>query len=442
MGFPRVVIIGGGFAGLNAAKELKKADVNLLLLDKANHHLFQPLLYQVATAALSPGEIALPIREILAKNANTTVLMADIVKIDKQKQEVIAANGDTYPFDYLILAPGATHSYFGKPEWEPLAPGLKTLEDALHIRERILLSYERAERCDSISQAARFLRFIIVGGGPTGVEMAGAIAEIARKSLYKNFRRIKPEHTKIYLIEGTDCVLPTYPKSLCVKAKKALEKLGVEVILNTRVTNVTSEGVWLGEKFLESPNIIWAAGNEAAPLLKTLGVPLDRSGRVIVQKDLTIPGHSNIFVIGDAASYTDETGKNLMGVAPVAIQEGRYVARLISKRIDPNDRPAFKYFDKGMIATIGRAKAIGVVGKIKLSGLIAWMAWGFIHIMYLISFPNKLQVFIEWCFLYLANERRIRLITRSISDDEDPLYRVQTIPKNAYLIKDSNNTKS
>ena len=438
MGYPKVIIIGGGFAGLNAAKALKKAKLEVLLLDKSNHHVFQPLLYQVATAALSADNIASPIRKILAKQANTTVLLADITAIDKQKKEVIAANGDRYAYDFLIVAPGARHSYFGNSDWEPLAPGLKTVSDAINIRERILLSYERAERCDSISHAARFLRFVIIGAGPTGVEMAGAIAETARKSLISNFRNIKPEQTKIYLIEGESQVLPSFPKELAIKAQHDLEKLGVEVLLKTLVTKVTPDGVWLGDKFLESPNIIWAAGNQASPLLKTLDTPLDRAGRVIVGPDLSLPGHPEIFVIGDAAHNLDKNGKPLPGIAPIAIQQGLYAARQIAKKTKPENRKPFSYFDKGMMATVGKAKAVAMVGKLKISGYLAWLAWCFIHILYLISFTDKIHVLFQWFYLYIFDSRRIRLIIRPVSDNDDPLYtEEQKIPKSKRFIEDA-----
>lgn len=418
----KVIIIGGGFGGLNAAKALKKANINLLLLDKSNHHLFQPLLYQVASAALSPGNIAIPIREVLAKQKNATVLLADIVKIDKDKKEVFASNGDTFPYDYLILAPGANHAYFGHPEWENYAPGLKTIYDAITIRERVLLSYERAERCDDPAEAEKFMRFVIVGGGPTGVEMAGAIAEIAHKSLVSNFRKIKPEQTKVYLIEGMDQVLPSYPKSLAEKAKKALEKLGVEVLLKTFVIDVTPDGVHLGDHFLEASTIIWAAGNEASPILKSLNVPLDRYGRVIVEPDLSIPEHPEIFVIGDAACLKDKEGNPLPGIAPVAIQEGKYVAKIINQNVPKNQRKPFYYFDKGTMATIGKAKAVAKIGKIKISGYFAWLAWCFIHILYLISFSNRALVMFQWFYLYITNQRRIRLITRAVSEKNAPLH--------------------
>lgn len=422
MGNPRVIIIGGGFGGLNAAKKLKKAPVEVLLIDRANHHLFQPLLYQVATAVLSSSNIASPIREILAKQANATVLLADVVQINKESREVITANGERYPYDYLILAPGARHSYFNHPEWEPFAPGLKTLDDALAIRERIILSYERAERCKDHKEALRFLHFVVIGGGPTGVEMAGAIAEIAHLSLVRNFRNIKPEESKIYLIEGRDQVLPSYPKKLAIKAEKALQKLGVEVLLNTFVTNVIPDGVEIGNRFIESPNVFWAAGNQASPLLKTLDIPLDRSGAAIVNPDLSIPGFPNVFVIGDAAFCKDKEGNQLPGVAPVAIQQGKYVAKLI-KRNEPTDkRKPFVYFNKGNMATIGKNKAVATVGKLQLSGYFAWLAWCFIHIAFLISFTNRFLVMIQWSYLYLFNQRRIRLITRPVSDFDDPLH--------------------
>lgn len=418
MNMPTVIIIGAGFGGLNAAQGLKKAPVRLLLIDKTNHHLFQPLLYQVASAALSPANIASPIRDILAKQDNATVLLADIVEIDLKNRRVVSANGDLFAYDYLILSPGSSHAYFGHPEWETFAPGLKTLSDALRIRERILLSYERAERCDNPHEAERFMRFVIIGAGPTGVEMAGAIAEIAHQSLVRNFRHIKPEQTKIFLVEGGSRVLPAYSEDLSEKALRDLEKLGVEVLLDSPVTQVAAEGVWLNDRFLESRNILWAAGNQAAPLLKSLHIPLDRWGRAIVNSDLSIPGYPEAFVIGDAACFRDQSGSPLPGIAPVAIQQGRYVAKLIR---NPEQRKPFHYFDKGMMATIGKAKAVAMVGKIHLSGYIAWLAWGLIHIVYLISFASKLQVMFQWFYLYLFNQRRIRLITRPVSDKDDPL---------------------
>lgn len=418
----KVIIVGGGFAGLNAARGLKSAEAEILLIDRANHHLFQPLLYQVATGALSSSNIAVPIRAVLAKQANAKVLLADIVAIDKGKKEVVVANGDTYSYDILILAPGATHSYFSHPEWEKFAPGLKTLGDALEIREKVLLSYERAERCKTAEEAEKFMHFVIVGGGPTGVEMAGAIAEIAHQSLTRNFRKIRPEQSRITLIEGLDQILPAFPQKLAERAKKDLESMGVEVLVKTFVTSITEKGVWIGERFIETPNIIWAAGNEASSILQSLGIPLDRNKRAIVKSDLSIPGHPEIFVIGDAACALDKNGKPLPGIAPVAIQQGQYVAKLIRKKIPSDQRKPFSYFDKGMMATIGRAKAIAKVGKLQLSGYLAWLAWCFIHVFYLITFANRLFVLIQWFWLYLLNERRNRLIIFPVSEENEPIH--------------------
>lgn len=419
----KVIIVGGGFAGLNAAQKLKRADVDLILFDRTNYHLFQPLLYQVATAALSSSNIAIPIREVLAKQANATVLLADIEAIRKETREVVVSNGDSYSYDYLILAPGASHHYFGHPEWENYAPGLKTLSDAVKIRERILLSYERAERCTDPQEAAKFMRFVIIGGGPTGIEMAGAIAEIAHKALVRNFRNIKPEQTKIYLIEGTSQLLPTFSKKLGDKAQRYLEAMGVVVLLNTLVTQVTPEGVWFKDKFLEASDIIWAAGNIASPLLKSLDVPMDRSQRVIVNPDLSIPGHPEIFVIGDAACCQGKDGASLPGIAPVAIQQGKYVAKLIRDNLPVDKRKPFEYFDKGMMATVGKAKAVGSIGKLHFSGYLAWLAWCFVHIAYLISFSNRLFVMLQWIYLYIFNQRRIRLIINSVDEKDEPLHR-------------------
>lgn len=420
MRYTKVIIVGGGFGGLNAAKALNQNHIQLTLFDKANHHVFQPLLYQVATAALSPGNIASPLREILAKQNNVTVYMAHVVNVNTEKKSIQVASGDEFLFDYLILAPGARHSYFGHPEWESFAPGLKTLNDALSIREKILLSYERAERCDSISQASNYLRFVIVGGGPTGIEMAGAISEVARKSLIENFRHIKPEHSEIYLVEGEKQLLPgSFPEKLAKKAYNYLEKMGVKVLLNTKVTNVTAEGVWLGDKFLECPNVLWAAGNQASSLLKTLNVPLDRAGRAIVNQDMSIPGQPDVFVIGDAASARDEQGHTYPGIAPVAIQQGRYLSKIISKGIPPSERSPFKYHDKGTMATVGKGKAIAMVGSLQMSGITAWSAWCFIHILYLISFSNRILVLLQWTMWYFTNRRRVRLITRPVVDSFD-----------------------
>ncbi|MCB1117230.1 MAG: NAD(P)/FAD-dependent oxidoreductase [Chlamydiia bacterium] len=419
MGFTRVIIVGGGFGGLNAAKGLRKAKIDLILLDKKNHHLFQPLLYQVASAALSPADIAIPLREILRDHKNTTVLMGDVIDIDKEKRCITLGNGETMHFDFLVIAAGARHSYFGNDQWEKFAPGLKTVSDALNIRERLLTSFEKAERCDSIKEASKYLNFVIIGAGPTGVEMAGAIAEIAHKTMIRNFRRIKPEKARIYLLEAAPRVLPPYPEKLSKRAYKDLEKMGVSVMTSKRVTNVTDEGVQLEDGFIESKNVIWAAGNQAAPLLRTLDADLDRQGRVIVEKDLSLPGSPEIFIIGDAAHVLSKKGEPIPAVATAAIQEGAYVAHIIKRRIPKPLRPAFKYFDKGSMATIGRAKAVAYFGKIKFAGLLAWCAWGFIHIIYLIGFRNRFSVGLNWFFHYFSGIRGARLIHKSIEEEKD-----------------------
>ncbi len=419
MGYTRVVIVGGGFGGLNAAKALKKAKVDLLVVDKTNHHLFQPLLYQVATAALSPGEIGTPIREILRKQENTSVIMGEVVGVDKNLKQIVLKNGDRIDYDYLVLAVGARHSYFGNDKWEAFAPGLKTNVDALKIREQILISFEKAERMDRISEAAKYLNFVVIGGGPTGVEMAGAIAEISHETLFKNFRRIKPEKSHIYLIEATPYILPSYPQPLSVHAKKDLESLGVHVLTGKKVTNITEEGVQVDNQFIVSQNVIWAAGNQASPLLKTLDVPLDRQGRAIANPDLTIPGYPEIFVIGDAACAMGKEGKPIPGIAPPAIQEGKYVGRMIKENLPPDQRPPFRYLDKGYMATIGRSKGIAVLGKFQMTGFLAWIAWCFIHIAYLIGFRNRIGVMLEWFTIFVTGQRGVRLINRPI-DQEIP----------------------
>lgn len=419
MGFTRVIIVGGGFGGLNAAKNLRKAKIELILIDKKNHHLFQPLLYQVASAALSPADIAIPLREILRDHKNTTVLMGDVVDVDREKRLITLGNGETMHFDFLVIAAGARHSYFGNDQWEKFAPGLKTVSDALNIRERLLTSFEKAERCDSIQEANKYLNFVIIGAGPTGVEMAGAIAEIAHKTMIRNFRRIKPEKARIYLLEAAPRVLPPYPEKLSKRACKDLEKMGVSVMTGKRVTNVTDQGVELEDGFIESKNVIWAAGNQAAPLLRSLDADLDRQGRVLVEKDLSIPNSPEIFVIGDAAHVLSKKGEPIPAVATAAIQEGAYIAQIIKKRIPKQLRPRFKYFDKGSMATIGRAKAVAYFGKIKFAGFLAWCAWGFIHIIYLIGFRNRFSVGLNWFFHYFSGIRGARLIHKSIEEEKD-----------------------
>lgn len=410
----KIVVIGAGFGGLNAVKALKRVDAEILLIDRTNHHVFQPLLYQVSTAALSVENIASPIREILRHQQNVTVIMANVEEIETQNQQVVLGNGKKIHYDYLILAPGARHSYFGHDEWEADAPGLKTVSDALRLREQLLFAFEKAERSENPAEAENDLHFAIIGAGPTGVEMAGSMAEFAHRTLFKNFRRIHPERAKIFLLEGADQILPAYPKRLAQKAQRDLEELGVTVMLNTFVTEVTPQGVRIGDSFLPTPNVIWAAGNEASPLLKTLKVPLDKQGRVVVEADLTIPGHTNVFVIGDAAAFKTVQGRFLPAIAPVAIQQGRYVAKVIKNKISPQQRKPFVYLDKGMIATIGKGKAVAMLRKLQFSGFIAWLIWCFIHIMYLISFRNRSLVMMQWLFLYATERRQGRVIARPI----------------------------
>lgn len=415
----KVVVIGGGFAGLNIIQPLRKAHLDILLIDKKNHHVFQPLLYQVASAALSPADIATPLREIFSTQKNTTVIMGTAEKVDKKNKRIFLVNGDVISYDYLVIAAGASHSYFGNDHWEALAPGLKTITDAIQIRERILVCFEKAERMDSISKAEEFLNFVIIGAGPTGVEMAGAIAEIAYKTLFKNFRRIKPEKSKIYLLEGASRILPPYPEKLSIKAKKSLEKMGVRIITGKLVTNISEEGVQVGEEFIPSRNVIWAAGNQAAPILKTLDVPLDRQGRAIVESDLSLKDHPEIFVIGDAACSFGKNRQPLPAIAPVAIQQGRYVSNLIKNRTPKEKRPPFRYFDKGSIATIGTNKAVGYIGKILISGFFAWLTWGFIHVFYLVSYRSRFNVMLNWVFHYLTGLRGARLIHQSLDQKKN-----------------------
>lgn len=413
----RVVVLGGGFGGLNTVKALSKAKLDLLLIDKANHHLFQPLLYQVATAALSPAEIAYPLREVFSKQKNTTVVMGEVTRIDKEKKQLFLANGDIIGFDSLVIATGARHSYFGNNQWEPFAPGLKTIADALKIRENILISFEKAERMNNPKEASKYLNFVVIGGGPTGVEMAGAIAEIARTTMKNNFRRIQPEKSQIFLVEALPHILPVYSEKLSKSAQKDLESLGVKVITGKKVTDISEKGVQIEELFIESSNVIWAAGNQASPLLQTLNTPLDRQGRVIVEQDLTLPGHPEIFVIGDASHAKEQEGKPLPGTAPVAIQQGKYVAKILKEALPFSKRPAFHYFDKGSMATIGKGKAIAAIRKVEFTGFLAWLGWGFIHIAYLVGFRNRFRVLMEWIVVFISGQRGVRVISGDIDKE-------------------------
>ncbi|MGA2369592.1 MAG: NAD(P)/FAD-dependent oxidoreductase [Candidatus Korobacteraceae bacterium] len=407
---PRVVIVGGGFGGLKAAESLARLPVQITLVDRKNHHTFQPLLYQVATAGISPAEIAAPIRDVLHKHENVEVLLGEVRGFDLQRRTV-QVHGFELGYDYLVVAAGATHAYFGHDEWEPFAPGLKTIEDALEIRRRILLAYELAEREAALTGTHRPLNFIVVGAGPTGVELAGTLAEIARKSLAENFRNIDPAKTRVLLLEAGPSVLSTYPEDLRASAVKQLEHLGVEVRTNSAVSDVRSGQVWIGNEIVPAEVVLWAAGVSASPLGVALGASVDRAGRVFVEPDLSIPGHREVFVIGDLATLKDEHGKLLPGVAPVAMQQGKFVARQIAADLGGNSREAFHYLDKGSLATIGRAAAIAQLGKVHLSGFIAWVTWLFVHIMFLIGFRNRILVMIQWAWSYLTYERGARLIT-------------------------------
>lgn len=406
----RVVIVGGGFGGLSAAHGLKSLPVEVTLVDRANHHVFQPLLYQVATATLSPGDIAAPIRWILSKQRNARVLMADATAVDLTRAIVSTTAGEL-PFDFLVLAPGATHAYFGHDDWAPLAPGLKTLDDALDIRRRVLLAFEAAERETDPAAQRRLITFVIVGGGPTGVELAGALAEIARHTLPHDFRSIHTETARVLLLEAGPTILPTFPEKLRQSARRSLQALGVEVRETTAVTRIEAGVVHAGGETIEAGTVLWAAGVQASPIVKTLGAPADRAGRVIVSADCSLPGHSNVFVIGDACSLPDDEGRPLPGVAPVAMQQGRFVARTIARTLAGQPRKPFHYRNYGSLATIGRGYAIADFGWLRLSGPIAWLGWLFIHIMRLVGFRNRFAVFGEWAWAFVTQQRRIRLIT-------------------------------
>ena len=406
------MIVGGGFGGLNAALTLVRHPVSVMVIDRKNHHTFQPLLYQVATAGLSPGEIAAPIRGVLRKFRNAEVLLAEVSGVDLERRLVHTTAGDDVGYDYLVVAAGATHSYFGNDQWAPLAPGLKTIEDALEIRRRVLLAFELSEREALASGKHSPINFVIVGGGPTGVELAGTLAEIARKSIASDFRAIDSRLTRVILIEAMSRVLPTYPEDLSDSARRQLEKLGVEVRLNTRVTAIEPGQVHLGDSILPAAVTLWAAGVAASPLGRMLA-PTDKYGRVIVEPDLSIPGHPNVFVVGDMASAKGKNGKPLPGVAPVALQEGTFVGRTILRDLRGKPRQPFVYFDKGTLATIGRAAAVADLGRLHLSGFVAWFLWIFIHILYLVGFRNRVLVLIEWAWAYVTYQRSARLITGS-----------------------------
>jgi NADH dehydrogenase len=417
----RVVIIGGGFGGLYAARSLGKADIDLTLVDRRNFHLFQPLLYQVATGALSPGEIAAPLRYVLNRQKNTRVLLGEVVDIDPAAREMILSDGSLIPYDTLIVATGSTHHYFGHPEWASLAPGLKTIEDATEIRTRVLLAFERAEKESDPDKRRAELTFVVVGGGPTGVELAGALGEISRDTLKKDFRSINPADARIFLIEGENRVLPPYPPELSKAAEKSLIELGVQTREGAFVVGIDDGGVTVESKgsrtHFEARTVLWAAGVQASPLGHVLanrtGVALDKVGRVMVENDLSVPGHPEILIVGDLAHF-EQNGKLVPGVAPTAMQEGRYAAKLIQQRLrneSPETKRPFHYWDKGSLATIGRARAVAEIGGFRFSGYLAWLIWLFVHLLYIIEFESRVLIVFQWAYDYFTHNRGARLIT-------------------------------
>ncbi len=407
----RVVIIGGGFAGLNAARALGGApDVDVTLIDHRNHHLFQPLLYQVATAGLSPAEIAAPIRSLLAEHDNVRVLHGAVHQVLPEEKRIECDTG-SLDYDLLVIATGAQHAYFGHEAWEPYAPGLKTIAQATEIRRRVLEAFERAERTSDATERKRLLTFVVVGGGPTGVEMAGAIAEMSRFTLARDFRRIDPKLTRVVLLEGGERILASFDKALASRATRDLERIGVQVWTSSLVTSIDERGVEVGHERVDAATVVWAAGVQASALGACLGVPLDRMGRVIVQSDLSVPGFSEIFVVGDLAHLEGADGRPLPGLAPVALQQGRHVAAVIRAAIAGAERPAFRYRDKGQMATIGRSRAIVQSGKARFSGFFAWLAWLVVHIYYLSGFRNRVLVLLRWAWSYVSYHRGARIIT-------------------------------
>ena len=424
----RVVIVGGGFGGLHAAQAFRKAPVEVTLVDRRNFHLFQPLLYQVATGGLSPANIAAPIREVLSRQRNATVLLGEVLDFDLDRKQVVLRDG-TLDYDSLIVATGARHHYFGHPEWEAVAPGLKTIEDATTIRRKVLTAFEQAERATDPALVQALLTFVVVGGGPTGVELAGAVAELARHTLYRNFRRIDPAKARVLLVEAGDRILSSYVPKLSAKAVRSLEKIGVTVRTDSAVIDVRADRVTLksGERteVLPAHTILWGAGVQASPLAAALakkaGATTDRAGRVQIEPDCTLPGRPEVFVLGDMTNYPHQTGKPLPGVAPVAMQMGGYAAEVIVHRLQGKPPPMpFHYIDRGNMATIGRSSAIAETGRLKLSGFVAWLAWLFIHIMYLVGFQNRLLVVMQWAWSYVTRGRTARLITEGQATRAEP----------------------
>lgn len=418
---PHLVIIGGGFAGLWATRALAREKIRITLLDRRNHHLFQPLLYQVATAGLSAPDIAAPLRHILGHQRNVEVRLGEVVAIDKAARQVQLADGSTLGYDSLLLATGATHAYFGNDQWAADAPGLKTLDDAIALRRKLLLAFERAEAEPDPAKKAAWLSFAVVGGGPTGVELAGTLAEIARHTLRNEFRHIDPASAKVRLVEAGPRVLSSFPEVLSLKARRQLEKLGVEVLTGTPVSDIDSQGFTLGEQFVPARTVVWAAGVAASPLARTLDVPLDRAGRVLVQPDLTLPGHPELFVAGDLAAVNQANGKPVPGVAPAAKQMGKYVADAVRARLHGKPAPGpFKYADYGNLATIGRMAAIVHLGKLQLSGILAWWFWLAAHVFFLIGFRNRVVVLLNWAVAYWSYQRSARIIFGDDQEDRRP----------------------
>ena len=410
----KIIVIGGGFGGLSFLQKARKSKNEFILIDKTNHHLFQPLLYQVATAVLSPADITVPLRNLFKNDKNVKTILSEVKEINKEKKEVTLDNAEVINYDKLIVSAGSSYSFFGKNEWSKFAKGLKVINDALDIREKILKAFEKAENEKDERIRKKYLNFVIVGGGPTGVELAGSIAEIAYKNMTKEFRNFSSKDANIYLLEAGDRILPSYSENLAKKSYKYLIDLGVKVMTKERVENIEEMKVTTNKQVIDADNIIWAAGNEASPLIKHLDTETDNEGRALVNRDCSIKEDNEVYVIGDAANFITASGESLPGIAPVAIQQGRYVAHNIKKNIVKENRKPFKYSDKGTMATIGRFKAIGVVGNFELAGFTAWLFWSLIHLVYLIGYRSKILVAIEWIFAYFFNKRGTRLIYRDI----------------------------
>ncbi|MBI3790433.1 MAG: NAD(P)/FAD-dependent oxidoreductase [Gemmatimonadetes bacterium] len=413
-------MVGGGFAGLHCARVLRKQPVDVTLLDRTNHHLFQPLLYQVATATLAPTDISVPIRWVLRGMPNATVLMGEVRDVDLARRVVIVDDDRReMPYDYLVLATGARHAYFGHDEWEVHAPGLKSLEDALEIRRRFLVSFELAERCERDEDRAAYQTFVIVGGGPTGVELAGMLPELARRAFRRDFRRVDTRKTRVVLVEGGPRLLAAFPEKLAARARRDLESLGVEVRTKQVVTRVDADAVWIGDERIATHTVFWAAGNRASSIARKLGVPTDKAGRAIVEADLSVPGHPEVFVVGDAAAAKDPVFGTVPGVAPAAMQGGAHVGRQILASLRGAPRTPFRYVNKGNLATIGRNRAIADFGFFTMAGTPAWVFWLFLHIMYLVGFRNRVAVLVQWAYAYLTFQRGARLITGRERGEEE-----------------------